>query len=76
MQRGWVYSNEAYLVNPKGDRVDYAGLESFRETYEDIGLSYKFAVPDSLEGYKFVYKSPSTVMTVPVKYQMKDIRLR
>ncbi len=75
-QRGWVYSNEAYLVDPHGQRVDYAGLESFRETYEDIGLSYKFDVPEGLDGYRFFYKSPSTVMTVPVKYQLKDIRLR
>ncbi len=74
-QRGWVYSNEAYLLDKDGRRVEYAGLESFRETLTEVGLSYKFDVPGGLDGYRFVYESPAAVMTVPVEYEIKDIVL-
>ncbi len=75
MQRGWVYSNEAYLLDPDGEQVEYAGLENFRENQNEIGLSYKYDIPGDLKGYKFVYKSPSSVLNVPVKYEIKDIVL-
>ena len=75
MQRGWVYSNEAYLLDPEGEQVEYAGLENFRENQDEIGLSYKYDIPGDLKGYKFVYKSPSSVLNVPVKYEIKEIVL-
>ena len=75
MQRGWVYSNEAYLVDPNGEQVEYDGLENFRENLDEIGLSYKFDIPGDLSGYKFIYKSPSSVLNVPVKYEIKDVVL-
>ena len=75
MQRGWVYSNEAYLVDPNGEQVEYAGLENFRENLDEIGLSYKYDIPGDLKGYQFIYKSPSSVLNVPVEYEIKDVVL-
>jgi len=75
MQQGWIYSNPAYLLTPKGERVDYAGLEAYRSTPEEIGLSYKFEAKDGLEGYQFIYESPSNISTIPVKYELKGIAL-
>ncbi len=75
LQQGWIYSNAAYLIHPSGKRIDFAGLENYRSTPDEIGLSYKFPVEGSLEGYQFVYESPSNVATVPVGYELKGIAL-
>ena len=74
MQRGWLYSNEAYLVDSNGKKVEYAGLEAFRETPEEVGLSYKYDL-NSLKGHKLIYESPAAVMNIPVEYEIKDIVL-
>lgn len=75
MQQGWIYANPAYLITPGGERVDYAGLEAYRSTQEEIGLSYKFEAKDGLKGYQFIYESPSSISTIPVKYELKGIEL-
>jgi hypothetical protein len=74
MQRGWLYSNEAYLLDANGKKVEYAGLEAFRETNDEVGLSYKYDL-NSLKGHKLVYESPAAVMNIPVEYEIKDIVL-
>ena len=63
------------MLDPEGQRVENAGFESFRDTLEEVGISYKFDAPEGLAGYKFVYKSPSAVMNVPVDYEITDIEL-
>ncbi|MCA9184817.1 MAG: hypothetical protein KDA99_04335 [Planctomycetales bacterium] len=73
--RAWIYSNEAYLINPQGERVENAGFETTRQLPSEIGLSYKFAVAGELEGYRFVYRTPAGIMRIPVEFELKDIPL-
>ncbi|PQO36678.1 hypothetical protein C5Y97_11855 [Blastopirellula marina] len=73
--RGWVYNNEAYLKGPNGERVDIAGFE---ETYRDVdtvGLSYKFVLEREASDYQFVYRSPASIISLPVSFELKDIPL-
>ncbi len=74
-QHGWVFGNEAHLVDADGKVIEYAGLEAFRESLDEIGISYKFDIPDTLEGYRLVYRTPSSVINVPVEYEISDIKL-
>ncbi|HEX5104236.1 MAG TPA: hypothetical protein VFV87_10520, partial [Pirellulaceae bacterium] len=40
--RGWIYNNECYLLDPKGQRNENAGLEATLLDVNEVGLSYKF----------------------------------
>ena len=74
--RGWIYSNEAYLIAPGGSRVDHAGFETTsQQINNEVGVSYKFPLPDGPNGYALVYKSPAAIVKLPVEYELKDIEL-
>jgi hypothetical protein len=74
--RGWIYSNEAYLIGPDGTRVDHAGFETTSQQFNnEIGVSYKFPLADGPDGYALVYKSPASIVKLPVEYELKDIEL-
>src|SRR5690606_29960604 len=46
--RGWIYNNQAYLLDAEGQRVEYSSFETTRQQPNEIGLSYKFAGPKGL----------------------------
>jgi hypothetical protein len=72
--RGWIYANEAYLVDADGVRVNpsnYSGGPGQNE----VRLSYVFALPSGPEGYSFVYRTPAAMLYVPVEYELTDIML-
>lgn len=75
--RGWIYNNEAYLLDAKGERVENAGLEATRQEVNEVGLAYKFVLEDgqTIAGYTFVYKTPAAIVKMPVEYELKDIEL-
>jgi hypothetical protein len=73
--RGWIYNNDAYLLGPNDERLDYSSFETTRQQENEIGMSYKFAGPEGLKGYRFVYKSPAAIVRKPVSYQLKNIPL-
>ncbi|GAA4430508.1 hypothetical protein [Bremerella cremea] len=73
--RGWVYNNEAYLQGPNGERIDFAGFE---ETYRDVdtvGMSYKFVLERDPTEVQFVYRSPASIISLPVSFELTDIPL-
>lgn len=75
--RGWILTNECYLVDPKGNRIDQAGIEAELQDVNEVGLSYKFDLGDvkSLAGYKFVYKTPAAIIRIPVEFELTGIDL-
>jgi len=73
--RGWVLENEAYLLDGAGERIDFATLEETRRTSNEAGLSYIFPLPEGLEGYRFIYKTPAAIVQLPVPFELKDIDL-
>ena len=73
--RGWIFENEAYIEDSKGERVANIGLQSTRQDKNEAGVAYLFALPDGLKGCKFVYKTPALILNLPVKYELKNIQL-
>jgi hypothetical protein len=73
--RGWIYNNEAYLLDPQGERIEDIGMQTFRQTQDEVGVSYLFDRELGLEGCKFVYKTPASLVNLPVEYELADIPL-
>lgn len=73
--RGWIYENEAYLIDAAGNREDHAGFETTSQQPNEVGLSYKFVVDKPLDEYAFVYKTAAAVIRVPVDYEFRAIDL-
>jgi hypothetical protein len=74
--RGWIYQNEAYLLDPKGERVSFAAFEATRQADNGVGKAYLFDLEERpLAGFKFVYKTPAAVVRLPVDFELKDIPL-
>ncbi|HVW37321.1 MAG TPA: hypothetical protein VHB99_08445 [Pirellulales bacterium] len=75
--RGWVFNNPAFLESGGKDKetVRYAAMETTRETENEVGMAYLFDVPDGLKGYTFVYRTPTTIVSMPLNYELKDLEL-
>ena len=72
---GWVLNNEAYLLDAKGQRINNAGLRETRRTEGEVGVAYVFVLPAGPKGCKFVYKTPATILRLPVEYEITNIDL-
>jgi hypothetical protein len=73
--RTWVFNNEAWLETPSKEKVSYAGMETTRQGENEVGVSYMFSAPQGLAGHTFVYRTPVSISTVPVTYELKDLEL-
>lgn len=75
--RGWIFNNECYLIDAKGNRIEQAGVEAELQDVNEVGLSYKFDLGDakSAAGYKFVYKTPAAIIRIPVEFELTDVDL-
>jgi hypothetical protein len=73
--RGWVYNNEAYLLDPQGQRVDHVGMQATLQREDEVGVAYLFDREQGVKGCKFVYRTPTTIVQLPVQYELKDIEL-
>lgn len=74
--RGWIYDNESYLLDAKGNRIESAGLEATLLDVNAVGLSYKFDLDNaSPAGCKFVYKTPAAIIRIPMEFELQDIEL-
>jgi hypothetical protein len=74
--RGWIYDNESYLLDAKGNRIESAGLEATLLDVNAVGLSYKFDLDGAAPtGCKFVYKTPAAIIRIPVAFELKGIDL-
>jgi hypothetical protein len=74
--RGWMLHDEAYIVGPDGKTIEKAGSDITQRTDNELGLDYQFELPETgLEGCTFVYKTASSIRTVPVPYEIKNLSL-
>jgi hypothetical protein len=73
--RNWILQNEAYLVGPDQKRVENAGFHNTMQTNNELGIVYQFELPAGVEGYTFVYRTPSSIHVLPVKYELKNLLL-
>ncbi len=73
--RGWIYNNEAYLIGADGKRIAPAAFETTRQTEDEMGMAYEFALPAGPDGFTFVYKTATSLNTVPLEYEFKNLPL-
>jgi len=73
--RGWVFQNRTYLQDADGKVVDHAGFETVLQTDHEVGLAYFFDLPDAIENYTWVYRTPTSIIRVPVVYELRDLPL-
>jgi hypothetical protein len=72
--RAWVFQNLSYLLDKDGKQVDNGGLETTRQTQNEVGVAYVFDVP-GLDGMSWIYETPAAIVDLPVEYEIKDIEL-
>lgn len=72
--RTWVFNNEAYLQTADGERLNPDGFETTRQTDTEVGVAYLFDVED-LSGAKFVYRTPTVLLQLPLEYKLQDLPL-
>jgi hypothetical protein len=73
--RAGVFKSEAYLLSSNLERIENDGEEASREEENILGRIYQFDMEDDISKYKFVFKTPVTVIRTPVEYELKDIEL-
>jgi hypothetical protein len=73
--RGWVFQNVSYLVGQDGKPIDNVGLETTRQTPNEVGVAYLFELPEGIDGLAWVYETPAAIVQLPVEYELKDIEL-
>ncbi len=73
--RGWMFGNEAYLIGADGKKIEPGGFEQTRQTRDEFGIMYLFDLQESPEKLSFVYRTPTSILEVPVSYELKDLDL-
>jgi hypothetical protein len=73
--RSWVFQNLTYLQDGQGGVVDHAGFETVLQTEQEIGLVYYFDLPNAIDNYTWIYRTPAAIVRMPVKYELRDIPL-
>jgi hypothetical protein len=72
--RGWILQNDAFLTSADGQRIEKAGSHSSVVGEDEFGVTYQFDVSD-VEGCTFVYKTPSSIQSIPLEYELKNLPL-
>ena len=73
--RGWVLSNQAYLVSAGGSRVENLGMNTYGMSNNSVGIAYLFQINDDPNKFTLVYESPSSITKQRVKYELEEIAL-
>jgi len=73
--RNWIYDNEAHLEPPEGETVAWATFETTRQTENEVGVAYYFALDGPLTGYTLVYKTPGLILSKGFDYELRGIPL-
>jgi hypothetical protein len=73
--RGWVFQNKSYLVGADGEPIENVGLETTRQSRNEVGVAYLFDLPAGIDGLTWVYETPAAIVELPVEYEIKGIEL-
>jgi len=75
--RGWVFQNITFLVDKQGEQLDNAGFETTMQTETEAGFAYIFELPEGREigDYTWVYRTPASIVAVPVAYKLEEVPL-
>lgn len=73
--RGFILSNQAYLKDKNGDRVENLGLNTYASSNSAVGIAYLFQINGDPNTFTLVYETPSSVTKQTVEYTLNDIEL-
>jgi hypothetical protein len=73
--RGWILSNEAYLLDANDKRLENVGLNTYAVRANGVGIAYLFQINSNPDDYKLIYESPAAISKQTVTYELKDIEL-
>ena len=73
--RGWTNTHEAFMIDQNQNRLEHVGWSTTRMNDNDIGLSYLFDIEKGLEGCKFMYRAPGTVVEQAAEFALEDVPL-
>ncbi len=73
--RGWILSNEAYLLDPKERRLENVGLQTYAVTPNAVGIAYLFQINGNPDDFQLIYESPGLITRETVKFELRDIEL-
>ncbi|MFC1757943.1 hypothetical protein ACFL2H_04150 [Planctomycetota bacterium] len=71
----WAANNEIQLIAPDGKQIEDPNYERYFERENEIGFRYLFPLEDDIKTYKLRYKTPASMIEVPVEYEIKNIDL-
>jgi hypothetical protein len=75
--RQGLFNNRVWLQRGDGSRFELnGGLNNTGSDGGKLGFEYIFVdAPGKPEDYQLIYETPSTVITVPLEFEFKDITL-
>lgn len=69
----WVYDNKIYLENKTGEQIVPIAYDGIGQTENEITVRYYFDTDPS--AMTLVYKTPASIVKVPIKIELTDIPL-
>ncbi len=73
--RSWISTNEAYLLDAAGQRLDNAGSSTYAVTPHAAGVAYLFEIDGKAQNYRLIYESPAAITMQTVQFHLRDIEL-
>jgi hypothetical protein len=74
--RNWVQNNEAYILDPKGNKLEPGAFSPSVVAKNEVALSYAFDLSEiDIAKCRFVYETPAALFKVPVEFELKDLEL-
>ena len=71
----WVVRNIVHLLDAEGEVVQHVGFETTRQGRSEIGIAYKFILPDGIDNCRLVYRTPASLVELIVPYELEHIPL-
>lgn len=73
--REFLVGNSVHAVHRDGRRADKKNFELYRQGPEGIGIAYEFDLGPMSEGWKIIYRSPTTVREEAIDFKIEDLPL-
>jgi hypothetical protein len=71
--RGWVFENEAYLLDKDDQRLDPISMETLQQDNSLVKVQYLFM--QNPQGLTLIYRTPAAIVHVPVDFTITNIPL-
>lgn len=73
--RGWLMTNEAHLIDRKGQKLNNISWNTYLMNSKEVGICYFFEVDSNIVGHRLIYTAPGAVTNQRIDFIIKDIML-